>query len=97
VSDLHRSFANLVQCTKRLDEIAELARAYGSADITEKITQAAVKMIKKAFSSRSPSAKVHDGGAAAPAGQVAPTTTKNPTTARSGIRSRNPNGQGRRR
>jgi hypothetical protein len=26
-----------VQCTKRLDEIAELARAYGSADITEKI------------------------------------------------------------
>ena len=24
VSGLHRSFANLVQCTKRLDEIAEL-------------------------------------------------------------------------
>jgi len=26
-----------VQCTKRLDEIAELARAYGSADITGKV------------------------------------------------------------
>ena len=30
VSGLHKSFANLVQCTKRLDEIAELARAHGN-------------------------------------------------------------------
>jgi hypothetical protein len=35
-----------VQCTKRLDEIAELARAYGSADITEKFSQAAAVSIE---------------------------------------------------
>jgi hypothetical protein len=41
-------------------------------------------MIKKAFrafSSCSPPAKIHDGGAAGPAGQVAPNDDENPTTA----------------
>ena len=32
--------------------VGAIARAYGSADITEKITQAAVKMIKKAIQGR---------------------------------------------
>src|SRR4051794_2464755 len=79
-SGVHRFLANRnapSDWTKLRSSPAHMARP-----ISPKRSRRGRKM-KKAFiiSSCSPSAKIDDDGAAAPACQVEPTTTKNPTTA----------------